>query len=259
MPLDGEYDQNYPNKLIQIGLKLAESFRGSKEHHNIICLECGTDFYATPISKLQNYKKHHLTGCPSCTTKKKYNNIRQQNIQKLIDKGIRIDDDWDGTIGTGQESDSIYVTVTNLHCNHQFYSSAKNLLTRGVMCPICATNTKTANLNKSSRDRSNEWKKTATVWQKYKSRVTKLTRQAYKNNKHKINPNDLPTGRAGTEGAYHIDHIVPIRYCFEHFIPEEICAHPDNLQMLGWRENVGSRDKLKDNVPDIFVDLIKIS
>lgn len=257
MPVEVDYDLSYPNRLISIGLELNEPFRGSKQHHSIKCLECGNIFDATPLSKLQNFKKHQLTGCPNCTNKKKYADIRTQNLQKLDDNNLDLLSNWDGISGIGKESKDCQVTVSNRLCGHIFSSRSKNLLNRGVRCPVCAKQLKTANLNKSSKGRSEEWKKTADIWQLYKSKVTRLSKISYKNNKDKINPNNLSFGRAGKEGAHHLDHIVPVRYCFENYIPEELCSHPDNLQILGWRENIGSRDKLKEYVPNIFVDFIR--
>lgn len=257
MPKEGEIDLTYPSKLIEIGLYLDETFKGAKQHHSIKCLECGGVFIATPISKLQNFKKHQLTGCSACCIQKKYEQVRKQNLQKLKDNNLKLLSEWDGTVGIGKSSMPIPITVQNLICGHIFTSLSKNLIGRGVTCPICAIESRTKILNKSSKDRSKEWNKTADTWQRYKSKVTKLSKISYKNNKHKINPNDLPTGKAGTEGAYHLDHIVPVRYCFVNYIPEETCAHPDNLQMLGWLENIGSRDKLKEYVPEIFNLYIK--
>lgn len=79
------------------------------------------------------------------------------------------------------------------------------------------------------------------------------TRSTYHKHKATINPKTLLRGLAGQEGAYHLDHIVPVRWCFEHYIPIDVCAHYTNLQMLHWNDNVGSRDKIKEGkVPLIF-------
>lgn len=258
MPIPGAVDDTYPARLLEIGIKLNEQFKGAKQHHALKCCLCSYEWIATPLSKLQNFKKHNIKGCPQCSSRVKYNSARINNIRKLIGRGLEIMSDWDGTTGTGKDSNPIDVTVKNTQCGHTFTSTSKNLLTRGVECPICAKQLKTNNINHWSELNSARWRQTATDWQKYKSTVTKLSRQSYITNRQAVNPTNLPTGRAGTEGAYHIDHIVPIRYCFDHQIPEEVCSHYTNLQMLGWRENVGSRDKLKENVavPDILREYI---
>lgn len=258
MPKEGNFDLTYPNKLLEIGLELNESFKGAKKHHSIKCLECNNIFTATPISKLQNFKKHKLTGCPDCSNTKKYNDSRQQNLQILTDKGLLYPDWWTGQRVWDKDSTQILLPVTQTNCGHSFTSTVINLLSTDMTCSVCGKEERTSHINKWSLANSEEWKKTADIWQMYKSRVTKLSRISYKKNKEKINPNNLPTGRAGIEGAYHIDHIVPMRYCFINHIPEELCAHPDNLQMLGWRDNVGSRDKLKEYVPDIFKEFLEL-
>jgi hypothetical protein len=240
---------------MEAGATLISPLGRVKEHHLLRCNACGTEFSATPLSITQIFKKWGTNGCAVCNTSRQQlykHGVRQANIQKILDRGLEIVTDWDGTTGTGRESIPINVTVRNTKCGHTFTSTAKNLLTRGVECPICAKTYKTNIINHWSELNSARWRQTATEWKIYKSTVTKLSRVSYQQNKHHINPNNLPTGKAGTEGAYHIDHIVPIRYCYNNGIPPDICAHYTNLQMLGWRENIGSRDKLKDTIPAIF-------
>lgn len=255
MSRNGELDSTYPTKLLEIDIELQESFKGAKIHHRMKCLKCKTKWVATPISKLQAFKKCGFNGCPNChldrqIAEKKIS--RAKNIQTLVDKGLEIISDWSGARVSDANNTPIAVTVRNTICGHTFTSSSVNLLTRNLTCTVCGIKERTSHINDWSKQNSDEWKKTATEWKIYKSTVTKLTKQAYKQYKVIINPNNLPSGKAGTEGAYHIDHIVPIRYCFNNNIPEEVCAHYTNLQMLNWRDNVGSRDKLKEYVPNIF-------
>lgn len=263
MPVLGNIDNKYPEKLQQIGLTLLEPFTGAKKHHLLLCNTCSYQWTATPISKLQTNKKYGVSGCPNCNTNKKnntYTKHRQQVIQDLFDRGIEIlDTDYDGRLRLDY-SNSLKdekIKVRNVNCGHIFMVTPLNLIQSNVNCPICARVVKTININNWSKSNSEEWKKTADDWQRYKSKVRAYTRISYKANKDNINPNNLPTGKAGTEGAYHLDHIVPIRYCFENYIPAFICGQPNNLQMLGWRENVGSKGKLKDYIPEIFKDYIK--
>lgn len=264
MPRPGDIDTSYPVKLRDIGIELQEPFVGAKVHHQMKCMSCGHGWSATPISKLQNHKKWGKGGCPLCTHKVREALMcdkRTQNLHTLQERGLEVISDYNGQYvkNIPGESVPLDVTVKNTTCGHTFTASSKNLLTRGVVCPVCAREYKNSVLAASSKSRSEEWQKTASEWKLYKSTATKLTRTAYNQNKAIINPNDLPTGRAGTDGAYHIDHIVPIRYCFDNNIPADVCAHHTNLQMLGWRENVGSRDKLKEgcDVPAIFSSYIR--
>lgn len=263
MPAPGNIDNTYPEKLQQIGITLLEPFMGAKKHHSLLCNTCSHQWTATPISKLQTNKKYGVSGCPNCNTNKKndiYSKHRQQVIQDLFDRGIEIlDNDYDGRLRLDYSKSlkDEKIKVRNINCGHIFMVTPLNLIQSKVECGICGPIKRITNATAWSKANSEEWKKTADIWQRYQSKVRAQTRLSYKDNKDKINPNNLPTGKAGTEGAYHLDHIVPIRYCFENYIPVDLCGHPDNLQMLGWRENVGSRDKLKEYVPEIFKDYIK--
>lgn len=250
----------YELELMKIGIRLGEPFKRAKEHHLLICNHCGNRWTATPISKIQAFKKRGNNGCPVCSknrTDAQRSELRHKNIRTVLNRGLEILSNWDGRRIDDKSNTQTTVVVRNPNCGHTFTTTAINLLCTDTVCTVCGKKERSSKLTQTSIDRSEEWQKTATEWKIYKSAVTKLTRKNYLANKDKINPNNLPTGKAGTEGAYHIDHIVPIRYCYNNNIPETICAHPDNLQMLGWRENVGSRDKLKGNIPFIFEGFIK--
>ena len=96
---------------------------------------------------------------------------------------------------------------------------------------------------------------TANEWLIYKSKVHNLSYINYKLYKHIINPNNYPSGAAGTEGAYQLDHIIPKRYCFDNNIPFELCAHPTNLQMIPWLDNVKKRTNIDfENIPYVLVE-----
>lgn len=69
----------------------------------------------------------------------------------------------------------------------------------------------------------------------YRRLVRRMTEQTYKNNKHLINPNDLPRGR---NSGYHVDHKTPIIECFKQGWSVEKAAGIANLQMLPWNENL---------------------
>lgn len=251
MPRLGDIDTFYPEKLKHIGIELLEPYKGSKIHHQMKCTTCNHIWSATPLAKISiSYKKYGVNGCPECNkvrreTKKQ--SKRKINMDILKARGLEILSDYDGRYVTDvpYQSIPVMVTVKNINCGHTFTSSSKNLLTRNVKCPVCATEYRTKVLNEHVEKVHEEWAKTATEWKRYKSKVTSLTRKNYLANKEKINPNNLKVGKAGVEGAYHLDHRIPIRYCFENNISADACAAVDNLQMLDWRSNVAFKDKLK--------------
>ena len=61
---------------------------------------------------------------------------------------------------------------------------------------------------------------------------------------------DKLRGLCGVEGAYQLDHIIPIQYGFDNNIPPEIIGHIDNLQFIPWEENNAKRDKLIKEIPN---------
>jgi len=71
-------------------------------------------------------------------------------------------------------------------------------------------------------------KKPLTKFDLYKEKVMELTEQV----KHLIE---------GIEDRgwhkFHIDHKISIKWGFDNNIPPKHIAHPDNLQMLWWKEN----------------------
>lgn len=75
-------------------------------------------------------------------------------------------------------------------------------------------------------------------YKKYCNKVHRLTSKIYKENIDIINPNNFPRTICGVDGGYQLDHIEPIKECFDAGKPAEYCARIDNLRMLPWRENL---------------------
>ena len=89
----------------------------------------------------------------------------------------------------------------------------------------------------------NHWKKVrggkelhevATEWELYKKLVYSLTEKNYKQFKRLINPNKLPRGK----DKYHIDHRFSVLEGFKNNILPYIIAHPFNLQILFYKDNL---------------------
>lgn len=239
------------NKLFQLAnLELQVPLSYVKKHHITKCLNCNHIWNPTPISIMQIYKKYKTNACPICNKQRRdfrKKNSRVTNIQKLKDRGFEILSDYDGRYVQGIPGRSIPVDVTvkNINCGHTFTTDSKNLLSRNVTCPICAREYKNSILAKSSKDRSSKWAKTAPEWKAYRFKVRAYTKASYVKHISKINPNNLPRGLAGEVGKYHLDHIVPTKYCFLNNIPPEHCGHWSNLQMLDWKHNIQCNSNLK--------------
>lgn len=252
--LPGLDDSDITKQLETAGFRLLQTYIGTKNHHNMECLVCGDTINATPIAKVRNFNEHQLRGCPKCTSAARYADIRIKNLASLKDRGIEVlDSSYDGSHG----SCNTKIHVRNVKCGHSFYASSMNLLQAKIECSVCGPIKRTYALTAWSKSNSEQWKETASEWQKYKSEVASLTAKAYRQHHSTINPNNLERGAAGNEGAYQLDHIVPIRFCFEHNIPSYICADYTNLQMLPWEQNVSSSDCVKGSFPSLFYDYIK--
>jgi len=78
-------------------------------------------------------------------------------------------------------------------------------------------------------------------YKKYARKVRHLTEQTYAKYYQEINPNKYPRTLCGVEGGYQLDHILPLRRCFDEGIEDVICAAKHNLQMIPWEENLRRR------------------
>lgn len=258
MPKQGEYDNTYPDKLKNIGITLLEPFKGSKKHHLMQCDFCSFEWTATPKSKIQNYKIHNMKGCPECTKKQRYSSSRESNLKRLKDRGIEIlTEGYDGRRSVG-DGDTTYkkITVKNLKCGHVFQCSPQNLLGAETECGVCGPSKRAVPLTAYTKENSKKWQQTASEWQKYRQKAHALTRITYSEHNQRINPHKYIRGKAGIKGAYQLDHIVSIRFCFDNDIPLEVCAHHTNLQMLKWEDNIGSKHTIKGTLPYIFLQYI---
>lgn len=260
MPAPGDINISYPDMLKEyIGITLLEPYKGAKIHHLMKCDSCGHEWSATPISKMQNFKKYpNGKGCPECyqrTRHDKHTDTRMEVIKTIKNAGLQIlTDGYDGKRG------DIYFTIRVLHedCGHEFDLGVANFLnrklTRENSCKICGIIKRSEQLTETSIARHIEWLKTASEWDLYKYEVELETRASYRKYKDVINPLNLLRGSEGN--MYHLDHIISRRYCFENNIPVELCGHPDNLRMIPWRENISKGMRIVTEIPIIFENYI---
>ena len=234
----------YTSKLHTIGIILLEPFKTAKAQHSMKCAVCNHIWTATPISKLQAHKKYGVNGCPECNKAKKnqqYNDIRQNNIQTLRDKNIEIvTPGYDGRHGS-----TFRVQFKNTICGHVFESTPDYVLCGNTECTVCGENKRvelTIHRNQTARIKS---ERERGEWHTYKTLVHNLTHRTYNANKHILNPNDQPLGRAGTKGAHHIDHKLSVKTCFEHNVPPHEVARIENLRVVPWEENISKKNKIE--------------
>jgi hypothetical protein len=79
-------------------------------------------------------------------------------------------------------------------------------------------------------------------FKKYRHRVGTHTAYSYRLFKEEINPQNLPRGKCGIDGAYQLDHIITVRQGFEQGISIEEISSKENLRVISWLENVKKYD-----------------
>lgn len=62
----------------------------------------------------------------------------------------------------------------------------------------------------------------------------------------------LKSGKAGTEGAYHVDHVYPAIRAFREGISPFVIAHRGNLEVLPWKENANKSASVTISIDELF-------
>jgi hypothetical protein len=238
----------YPECLLDINLKVVGKYKTSNDHTDIECLECGNIFNATPKSKMNNYKKWGIIGCPDCTRSKRYAPSRDKNIKQLEKMGFKLLSEYTHI--------HCYITVINLNCGcgRPFKTKANNLLNGVSYCRPCNDEKKRELFINFNRIRSEKSLKKLRGFKRYRKQVRLLSEDVYNNNKNEFtNEGELIRGR----NKYHLDHIIPITFCYRNNIPEELCAHIDNLRLLSENENIFKKNSPSMGIPEIFKEHIQ--
>jgi 5-methylcytosine-specific restriction endonuclease McrA len=84
------------------------------------------------------------------------------------------------------------------------------------------------------------WNPDKDSFQQYKADVARVTRQQ---DLTLLENNDKPRGLCGVNGAYQLDHIVPVKYGYDNGIPAKEIGHISNLRIIPWQENRAKWDK----------------
>lgn len=72
----------------------------------------------------------------------------------------------------------------------------------------------------------------------YPEVVRRLSKSQFKKHQDMLNPKGHRLGPSGKNGAYQIDHIVPVSLCWEYYVPAEAAASIHNLQVVPWFVNI---------------------
>ena len=232
-------------------IKLLDPFVGARVHHKMQCLVCDHIWSATPLSKSQTFKKYGRSGCPACADAArddKHADARRRNLLAIAEKNlIVLSPGYDGR----REVDGEKIEVHNTVCGHTFSITPANLLSTDVVCSVCGTADRVAAFIEMSRITSTP----KPEWQVYADEVRRLSNIEYSKHLSSINPTNLPRGKSSDPSAYKLEHIAPVRFCFERGVPAEACAHYTNLRLVKWNDKVGSRTQARVLPPLISLHL----
>lgn len=239
--------QKYVDKLKnEAKLEVLPPYKTSNDKHDIKCLLCDGIFEATPKSKMANFKKHKTPGCPKCTHSRRYSSVRKTNIEKLKERFNFVEPEF--------FTNDTMLQVTNKVCGHTFTSKVGNLLTREVECPECGIVNRITRLQAYNEKINSLKRNSLEGLEGYSTRVRLYTERTYREFEDTINPLKLERKRSGSVEGYHLDHIVSIKECFLNNVPEELCAHVDNLRMVKWDENAEKWAHPQSNIPEILIE-----
>jgi len=245
---------SYPLRLKNIGITLIDQYTTAKAHHRMRCDSCNHVWSATPISKLQNYKKYKTNGCPACHTHRKRtlaDKINRKNISKMESLGFSIQSEY-----TTYKSP---IVVRNNNCNHTWTTTPERIIGSNVKCKICNDLIKQTRFTIQNAKRKQTFNDTASDWERYKSDVRKKTEQQFIQHQSTLNPNNHPRGLAGLEGVYQLDHIISVKWCFENDVPYDKCSDVSNLQFIPWQQNLHKKhrmitDYIPKSIQPFFID-----
>lgn len=235
----------YPQCLEEAGLQIVEQFITSNTHHRLKCLLCSNEFVATPKSKMANFNKHGMRGCPKCTTDNKFVDEKIAIREKLVELGFIVSE-------FRSKLDKVIATNTNCHCGRSWETKPTYLLTGRSFCRPCNDDKKRNRFNDLNEERFDLILKNQNGYDDYKKLVRHYTEQSYKRYYEIINPEKLERTHGETLDGYQLDHIVSLAFSYKNNIPPEICGHYTNLRMIPYDENIKKRDKNINNFPKIF-------
>ena len=211
---------------------------------------------------MKNYKRN----CPKCG--KELNYYSKRNLNRAIENGKNCN--TCRTISEQQKKDISKSLLGRKNPNYKRkkYKTARwirncplcgnkinyyskewkyiNAIKNNSCCPKCVTNKREVKwilsrdqINKMAATKAGyssyeEYQKALPEFQRYKKEVIRQTNHQ----PIQLLPNFSKRGRAGTDGAYQLDHIISIWRGFREGITEEKIADISNLQMLPWLDNL---------------------
>lgn len=102
----------------------------------------------------------------------------------------------------------------------------------------CHSKTIDQSFRQTPEDRAKRCKPNTPEYKRYKGLVHRLSDRTYSENIDIINPNRYTRTLCGVDDGWQLDHIMPIKECYERGIPAEEASSLSNLRMLPWKDNL---------------------
>lgn len=146
--------------------------------------------------------------------------------------------------GQGPERKGVYKPCPQ--CGKDVYHTEKFFDTQKYCSRKCVYQSEAFKEKMRSVDRSALYEKMRGVvrnpnvkeYKRYANRVHRLTAKVYSDHIDVINPERHPRTVCGVDGGWQLDHIIPIKECFERGMSPEEASSVDNLRMLPWKQNL---------------------
>lgn len=206
--------------------------------------------------------------CKECHYKQKQQNTIDNNIKELLSFGYQ----QVSFLHLDRNGHNIFVCY-NPNCNHFVEMKMVNFRSlfnnnKKLSCSICNTELKRnklvqrnkewtspvaiekfkkANEIRAQEARERRKSKEFLDRQNYYDLVSLISNANFREFYYDINPLNLPRGR-----EYHLDHIVPIDYCFKNNISAELCASKENLRMMSGKDNVRKGTNLINEAKELL-------
>lgn len=128
------------------------------------------------------------------------------------------------------------VSRSCIQCNKLFL--VKPCYTKKYCSQSCAGKSIDKSYMQTEEYRNAMRKDTTPAYKRYAGLVHRLSQKNYEENIMIINPNGYVRTRCGVDNGWQLDHIIPIKECFEKGISVEEASSVNNLRMLPWKHNL---------------------
>jgi hypothetical protein len=139
-----------------------------------------------------------------------------------------------GKANTNKIKNEIRVCL-NEKCLKEF--TVKPAMTKKFCCKSCSTTVNNP-APKGKGSRPYRVNPNRPEYTRYSQAVHNLSHKIYLENIDSLNPNRYPRTLCGVEGGYQLDHIIPIKECFNKGLSVHEAASITNLRLLPWKVNL---------------------